>query len=214
MKQSGKRILSACLLLSIALAASVGVIRALTVGASSAPSAGGNETFLWARLGLNVDASVDEIRIYGHDGKPVQILQPKNGAAVSGLLTPGTYFAATALGCTEFTLHKNASVSVSSGCGWSDGEQLYLTDAQVGAVTVERLASAHDVTEDGGWIDFTLVSGETRLREVVRCSAAQEVLTCTFEGVPYGEYVLAENGVAQCRVTVDESTPEVAVSLP
>ena len=83
-----------------------------------------------------------------------------------------------------------------------------------GVVTVERLPNALELTEDGGWVDYTLVSGTTRLREVVRRTGAQEILTCTFEAVPYGEYTLEENGVAQCRVTVDERTPEIAVSLP
>lgn len=207
MKRSGKRIVSACLLLGVALALSVGLIAG--VGSASEDSA-----YFWARLRLNADPAVSEIRLYDQSGKPVQTLQTVNGAAVSGLLTPGVYFAATARGCTEFSLHENGAVGVIRGCGRADGEQLYLTDEPVGTVTVERLATARELTEDGGWVDYTLVSETTRLREVVRCTAAQEVLTCTFEGVPYGEYALEENGVVRCRVTVDENTPEIAISLP
>ena len=212
MKRSGKRIVSACLLLGIALAVSVGLLRMLSADVSSAPSAG--EADLWVRLLLHADASVSEIRLYDQSGAPLQTLQTKNGAAVSELLQPGVYFAATALGCTEFTLHENASVSVTCGCGWSDGERLFLTSDRVGVVTVERFAGGRELTEDGGWVDYTLVNATTRLREVVRCTKPQELLTCVFRGVPYGEYTLEENGVAQCRITVGEDAPEIAVSLP
>ena len=210
MKRSGKRVVSACLLLGIALALSVGLTHALSADASSAHE----EVYLWARLQLRADASVGEIRLYGEDGRPAQTLQAVNGAAVSGLLTPGRYFAATEKGCTEFRLHENGTVSVLGGCGRAEGERLYLTDEPVGTVTVERLSAALEQTEDGGWVDYTLVSGTTRLREVIRRTGAEEILTCTFEGVPYGEYALEENGVARCRVTVDEDSPENAVSLP
>lgn len=203
--------ISACLLLGIALAVSVGLIRMLSADVSSAPSE--KDAYIWVRLLLCADPSIGEIRLYDHNGKPVQTLQAKNGAAVSNLLQPGVYFAATDLGCTEFTLHENASVSVNCGCGRSDRERLYLTSEQVGVVTVERLASGWALTEDG-WVDYTLVNEKTRLREVVRCTSAQEMLTCLFEGVPYGEYTLEENGVAQCRVTLNAETPELFVSLP
>lgn len=211
MKHFGKRIWSACLLLLIALAVSVGLIRMLSADVSSAPSE--KDAYIWVRLLLCADPSIGEIRLYDHNGKPVQTLQAKNGAAVSNLLQPGVYFAATDLGCTEFTLHENASVSVNCGCGHSDGERLFLTREPVGTVTVERLASGWALTEDG-WVDYTLVNGKTRLREVVRCTGAQEMLTCLFEGVPYGEYTLEENGIAQCRVTLNAETPELFVSLP
>ncbi len=211
MKRSGKRICSACLLLGIALTLAVGLMSALSAGASSAPQ---EETYLWARLRLYADPAVAEIRLYDREGKPAQTLKTTNGAAVSGLLEPGTYFAATERGCTAFTLREDGSVRVTGGCGRADGTRLWLTSERVGAVTVERLSSALEATEDGGWVDYTLVNETTRLREVVRCTEPREVLTCTFEGVPYGEYTLEENGVAQCRVTVDEDTPEIAVSLP
>ena len=210
MKRSGKRILSACLLLGIALALSVGLMRALSADAASAQE----ETYLWARLQFTADPAAAEIRLYGQDGRPVQTLQTVNGAAVSGLLTPGVYFAVTEEGCTEFRLRENAATFVVSGCGRAEGARLWLTDEPFGAVTVERLSSARVLTEDGGWVDYTLVSGQTQLHKAVRCTAAQEVLTCAFEGVPYGEYVLEENGVARCRVTIDEDTPEIAISLP
>lgn len=210
MKRSGKRILSACLLLGIALALSVGLMRALSADVSSAQE----ETYLWTRLQFTADPAVTEIRLYGQDGRPVQTLQTVNGAAVSGLLTPGLYFAVTEAGCTEFRLRKNAAVCVVGGCGRADETRLWLTDEPFGAVTVERLSSARVLTEDGGWVDYALVSGQTRLHKAVRCTAAQEILSCTFEGVPFGEYVLEENGVAQCRVSIDEDAPEIAVSLP
>ncbi len=212
MKRSGKRIICACLLLGIALAVSVGLISAISADSGSAPSE--KETYFWVRLPIRADSAVEEIRLYDRDGNPVQTLRATNGAAVSGLLQPGDYFAATALGCTEFTLHENASVSVNRGCGRSDGNRLCLTNEPVGTVTVERFTPGPGSADDGGWVDYTLVSETARLREVVRRTDGQEVLTCTFEGVPYGDYVLEENGVAQCRVTVDEGSPEVAVSLP
>lgn len=214
MKRSRERIFSACLLLGIALALSVGLLCAVSSDASSATAKSEDDTYIWVRLLMNTDAAVREIRLYTHAGEPLQTLQVENGTAVSDLMMPGTYFAATEQGCTEFVLHKNASVSVSCGCGWSDGEQLYLTDEQVGSVTVERFASERVLTEDGGWIDYTLVNAKTRLREVVRCSGPQELLTCVFAGVPYGDYVLEENGIAQCHVTLSEAVPEISVTLP
>lgn len=140
MKQSGKRILCACLLFGIALAPAVGLTCALSAGSA-------RESILRPRLSLCADPAVTEVR----------------------------------------------------SCG---------------VVTVERLPNALELTEDRGRVDYALVSGTTQLREVVRCAGAQEILTCTFEAVPWGEYTLEENGVAQCRVTVDEDTPEIAVALP
>lgn len=208
MKRSGKRIVSACLLLALALTVTVGLLYALTADASAQ-----NDLYLWVRLPIDADASVREIRLYGQDGRLAQTLRAENGEAVSGLLEPGTYFAVTELGCTEFSLCADASVRVLRGCGNARGKRLCLRAEEVGTVSVERLVSAAALTEDG-WMDYALVGANTRLREVVRCTAAQEVLTCVFTGVPYGEYTLEENGVAQCRVTIDEETPEIAVSLP
>lgn len=203
MKHSAIRLCCAVLLMLLALAVSVAAIGA--AGRKTGP-------FVWVRLHLAAEKKTQEVCLYSADGAPLQTLQTDDaGEVVSGLLTPGKYYAVTRSGCTEFTLHDDASVSADGGLGWSDGETLHLTGEKVGTVCVERLVGVQTLAR-GEWLDYTLSGGGIVRREVLRCKAAGETLRCTFEGVPYGSYVLKENGVEQCRVTVGEEA--LTVCLP
>lgn len=212
MKRSVIRLCSAALLMALALSASVAMIGGIS--AREAPTAE-ESTYVWVRLLFASEPRGGPIRLFSAEGLPVQQLTPgEDGMAASGLLPPGKYYAVTDLGCTEFTLHANASVTADGGCGWSDGEILHLTGAQIGTVTVERSATQALLSQNGGWFDFTLHGEGFERREVLRRTDAGGVLSCRFEGVPYGTYVLEENGTARCRVTVSAAQDDVTVALP
>ncbi|MDD6643294.1 MAG: hypothetical protein PUF80_03600 [Firmicutes bacterium] len=211
MKRSVIRLCSAVLLMLIALSASAATIGAI----SSQDKPVKKDTYVWIKLLFATEPRAEEILLFSADGIPIQrLVTDENGSAVSELLIPGKYYAFTAQGCTEFTLHENASVTADGGCGWSDGEILHLTSAEVGTVTVERAAKTELLTQNGGFLDYTLKNDTFERRQVVRCTASGGILTCTFEGVPYGTYVLVENGTSRCRVTVSADQNSVTVTLP
>lgn len=211
MKRSVIRLCSAVLLMLIALSASAATIGAI----SSQDKPVKKDTYVWIKLLFATEPRAEEILLFSADGIPIQrLVTDENGSAVSELLIPGKYYAFTEQGCTEFTLHENASVTADGGCGWSDGEILHLTSAEVGTVTVERAAKTELLTQNGGFWDYTLKNGTFERRQVVRCTAAGGILTCTFEGVPYGTYVLVENGTPRCRVTVSADQNSVTLTLP
>lgn len=211
MKRSVIRLCSAVLLMLIALSASAATIGAI----SSQDKPVKKDTYVWIKLLFATEPRAEEILLFSADGIPIQrLVTDENGSAVSELLIPGKYYAFTEQGCTEFTLHENASVTADGGCGWSDGEILHLTSAEVGTVTVERAAKTELLTQNGGFWDYTLKNDTFERRQVVRCTAAGGILTCTFEGVPYGTYVLVENGTPRCRVTVSADQNSVTVTLP
>lgn len=213
MKQSAIRLCSAVLLMVLALTASAATIGAIS--SQDKPEEEKEDTYVWVKMLFATEPRAEEICLFSADGMPLQQLKTEaGGTAVSELMTPGKYYAFTERGCTEFTLHENASVSADGGCGWSDGEILHLTSAEVGTVTVERAAKESLLTQNGGWLDYTLKSGDFERREVVRCTAAGGILTCTFEGIPHGTYFLEENGVSRCRVTVSAEQENVTVTLP
>lgn len=211
MKRSVIRLCSAVLLMLIALSVSAATIGAI----SSQDKPVKKDTYVWIKLLFATEPRAEEILLFSADGIPIQrLVTDENGSAVSELLIPGKYYAFTEQGCTEFTLHENASVTADGGCGWSDGEILHLTSAEVGTVTVERAAKTELLTQNGGFLDYTLKNDTFERRQVVRCTAAGGILTCTFEGVPYGTYVLVENGTPRCRVTVSADQNSVTVTLP
>ena len=213
MKRSVIRLCSAILLMLIALSVSAAAIGAIS--SQDKPIDTAADTYVWVKLLFATEPRVEEILLFSADGMPIQRLATdENGSAVSELLITGKYYAFTAQGCTEFTLHENASVTADGGCGWSDGEILHLTGAEVGTVTVEHAAKPELLTQNGGFLDYTLKNDTFERRQVVRCTASSGILTCTFEGIPYGTYVLEENGVSRCRVTVSADQNGVAVTLP
>lgn len=213
MKRSVIRLCSAILLMLIALSVSAAAIGAIS--SQDKPIDTAADTYVWVKLLFATEPRVEEILLFSADGMPIQRLATdENGSAVSELLIPGKYYAFTAQGCTEFTLHENASVTADGGCGWSDGEILHLTGAQIGTVTVERAASQALLAQNGGWFDFTLRGDGFERREVLRRTDADGVLSCRFEGIPYGTYILEENGTARCRVTVSAAQDDVTVALP
>lgn len=213
MKRSAIRLCSAMLLMLIALSVSAATIGAIS--SQDKPEEEKKDTFVWVKLLFATEPRAEEIFLFSADGIPIRRLTTDgSGTAVSGLLIPGKYYAFTERGCTEFTLHEDASVTADGGCGWSDGAVLHLTSAEVGTVTVERAAKTELLTQNGGFLDYTLKNEAYERREVVRCTASGGILTCTFEGVPYGTYILEENGTPRCRVTVSADQGSLTVTLP
>ena len=225
MQRSATRIVCAFLLMAIALTSSVGLMvfaenetEPMENSTPSIPTAqkSAEVDLVLVRMLFNAAAGIHEIRICRQDGAAVQTLTPDaEGAAVSNPMVPGEYLAITELGRAAFTLHENAAVSVQSGCGWSDGEQLYLTHAAVGSVTVRRRVAAGELLEEDGWLDYTLSNSAYYARQVVRQETDTDaVLECVFQGVPYGSYVLHENGVDCGEVILTAAGSNVTLLLP
>lgn len=209
MKRSAIRIGSAGLLMALVVAVSVSVIGATTAGEQSPPNR--EETYVWKRMQFSAQPKA-QIRLYSADGLPVQTLTSDSaGEAVSEPMLAGTYYAFTEDCCAEFTLKENASVAAEGGCCWSDGEVLHLSSTEVGTVRIARPTTEQDAVV---WLNYTLENDKLRRREVIRCTGSESPLTCTFEGIPYGTYMLLENGVEQCRVTLSAEHKDVTVALP
>ncbi len=234
MKKSAARVFCAIALMATALASSVGLMGAVFAENEVPPqrihdtsASGATEVavplqtnheveLVLVRMLFVADPDIKQIRICTPAGESIQTLTPdEEGMAVSEPLTPGSYYAITGQGPVAFTLHENASVTANSGCGWSDGEVLHLTTTQVGSVCVQRSISPGELESSDGWLDYTLSNTGYYAREVVWCEGSNStVLSCTFYGVPYGSYVLRENGEPCAEVTIGAEALDVAVSLP
>ena len=167
------------------------------------------------RLLVKADAGISSVALQAANGAVLESLKPDaEGEAVTQPLQPGEYAAVFDGGRIEFTLHENASVTTGEGCGWTDGEQLHLTRTPVGSVTVYRTFSADEPALTGGWVDYTLMGGGFYDRAVLRAqSVVQTESSCVFFGVPYGSYVLSENGAQRAQVEVTSENPHPSLHL-
>lgn len=217
MKRSVLRVTCACLLLTIALASSVGLISAVFArpAAPAVESTAAKPDLVLVRLLVKADASISSVALQTANGTVLESLKPDaEGEAVTQPLQPGEYAAVFDGGRIEFTLHENASVTTGEGCGWTDGEQLHLTRTPVGSVTVYRTFSADEPALTGGWVDYTLMGGGFYDRAVLRAqSVVQTESSCVFFGVPYGSYVLSENGAQRAQVEVTSENPHPSLHL-
>ncbi len=217
MKRSVLRVTCACLLLTIALASSVGLISAVFArpAAPAVESTAAKPDLVLVRLLVKADAGISSVTLQAANGAVLESLKPDaEGEAVTQPLQPGEYAAVFDGGRIEFTLHENASVTTGEGCGWTDGEQLHLTRTPVGSVTVYRTFSADEPALTGGWVDYTLMGGGFYDRAVLRAqSVVQTESSCVFFGVPYGSYVLSENGAQRAQVEVTSENPHPSLHL-
>lgn len=217
MKRSVLRVTCACLLLTIALASSVGLISAVFArpAAPAVESTAAKPDLVLVRLLVKADAGISSVTLQAANGTVLESLKPDaEGEAVTQPLQPGEYAAVFDGGRIEFTLHENASVTTGEGCGWTDGEQLHLTRTPVGSVTVYRTFSADEPALTGGWVDYTLMGGGFYDRAVLRAqSVVQTESSCVFFGVPYGSYALSENGAQRAQVEVTSENPHPSLHL-
>ena len=217
MKRSVLRVTCACLLLTLALASSVGLISAVFArpAAPAVESTAAKPDLVLVRLLVKADAGISSVTLQAANGAVLESLKPDaEGEAVTQPLQPGEYAAVFDGGRIEFTLHENASVTTGEGCGWTDGEQLHLTRTPVGSVTVYRTFSADEPALTGGWVDYTLMGGGFYDRAVLRAqSVVQTESSCVFFGVPYGSYVLSENGAQRAQVEVTSENPHPSLHL-
>lgn len=218
MKRSVMRVTCAFLLLTIALASSVGLISAVFARPAAPPtveSRAKKPDLVLVRLLIKADADISSVVLQTADGTVLQTLIPDaEGEAVTQPMQPAAYTAVFDGGRVDFTLHENASVTTGEGFGWTDGEQLHLTRTPVGSVTVYRTLSADEPALAGGWADYTLMGGGYYDRAVLRVqSVVQTEASCTFFGVPYGRYVLSENGVQRTEVEVTAENPHPEIRL-
>lgn len=231
MQKSAIRICSAFALMGIALLSSIGLISAVfaeNTTQTQAPEivtnaaalsyvsneSSGEADLVLLRMIIRTDTDIKQILLYDSNGLLLQTLVPDaEGMAATDHIPPGTYRAVSEKGGVNFTLHENASVTAQSGYGWSDGEQLFLTDSEVGTLTIHRIVKEDELADSNGWLDYTLSDGVYYAREVVRYTT-QAQLTCTFYGIPYGSYVLSENGVECSLIEVSQDTPDLEIQLP
>lgn len=217
MKRSVLRVTCACLLLTIALASSVGLISAVFArpAASAVESTAAKPDLVLVRLLVKADAGISSVTLQAANGAVLESLKPDaEGEAVTQPLQPGVYAAVFDGGRVDFTLHENASVTTGEGLGWTDGEHLHLTRTPVGSVTVYRTFLADEPALTGGWVDYTLMGGGFYDRAVLRAqSVVQTESSCVFFGVPYGSYVLSENGAQRAQVEVTSENPHPSLHL-
>ena len=221
MQKTAMRITCAFLLLTIALASGAGLIGSVFAGPAEESAVPLNspevkEPLVLVKLLILADKQVREVTLTTPDGDVLQVLTPDaQGMAVTQPLEPGKYIAQTTQGSAVFTLLENASVAEVSGCGWTDGEQLHLTAGSVGTLTVRRTVEEGEAAFAGGWLDYTLSNAGYYDRAVVRCPEhGRNVVSCTFYGIPYGKYVLSENGRQCAEVLIGAGREEVSVLLP
>lgn len=221
MHKSAIRVTCAFVLLTVALASCVGLISAVFTEKTAPPAQRTDPpqpspALVLVKLLILADPEIQQVEILHANGTSLQTLTPDaEGMAVTAPLQPGSYTAVSEAGRVEFTLLENASVTAGDGCGWSDGERLHLTRAEVGTLTVVRTLLPGDTAASDGWLDYTLMGGGYYDRTVVRQqSAMQTCVSCTFYGVPYGSYVLSENGVQRAQVTVgaDDAHPQLRLT--
>ncbi|MBQ7871448.1 MAG: hypothetical protein IJ357_04845 [Oscillospiraceae bacterium] len=218
MKRSTLRILCACLLMALPLAASMGVIgatRAPTAppAATAAPTAATEPTegALWVRM--VIVSPLPELRLCRPDGVLLQTLHTNGrGQAATDLLEPGEYLAVSADSRVRFRLNENASITVLEGNGWSDGELLYLSGEDTGTLTLLRSISPAEAAEGPGWMDYTLRRSGTERHQVLRFETAGTE-TLIFRGLACGSYDLLENGVTRARIVITKSAPDVTLEL-
>lgn len=139
--------------------------------------------------------------------------------AVIGEIPPGKYIAEnSALGSVLFTLHDNASVSVLGGCGWTDGEILYLSDNEIGTLSVLCYVPVSEVDPiDGLCCTYSLIGDTYASDRILRFTVETEqkdgyyVQSCIFAGLPEGCYSLIENGTDCQTVTISADEQSVKV---
>ena len=134
---------------------------------------------------------------------------------VTNGLQPGQYLAISEeIGAVLFSLHRNASVAVLGGKGWSDGEMVYMTTQQTGTVQVLRDLPISSVpAEDGVCYRYTLSGQGITTDRIIRFTTKTTQKdgfyqgSCTFAGLAAGEYELWENGTLLQRVSVTTDAP-------
>lgn len=229
MKQSAARVFCAAALMLTALATSVGLMgavfaenevpeedRVVTAHAPRAPQQEKEADLVLVRMLFVAQPGIHQIRLCNQKRQILQQLTPDaEGVAVCEPIQPGKYIAQTSQGDVAFTLLENASIKVDSGPGWTDGEQLHLTSDAVGTVTVLRSVTPSELESSAYWLEYTLSDSAYYAREVIYHDGANStVLACTFYGVPYGSFVLKENGIQCATVALSSASSEVIIELP
>lgn len=131
----------------------------------------------------------------------------EDGITTVGPLVPGIYYAkGKYTGYAQFTLDENAAVSVQAGCGWADGEQLYLTDFEPSRLelTCTRQAS--------GLVTVVLEKSDgTQQERTGYVTDGEAVLT--FDGLQPGTYDICLDGKV-LRTTAVKGQVRLTVELP
>lgn len=131
------------------------------------------------------------------------------GQTVIGPLVPGTYYArGKYTGYAQIILKDNAAVTVQAGCGWSDGEVLYLTDFEPSRLTI----NCTQPNANSGIVTLTLLAedGQSYERTGILESGTA---TLIFDGLPAGAYELFHGNTGLQTFNIDGET-SLSITLP
>lgn len=127
-----------------------------------------------------ITGEVSSARILSQEGTPLQeLVFDGRGQAVAGPLPPGNYALEAGEMEAEFTLKPNGALTQVEGDGWTDGEILHFTEETTGRLTV---------LYEGEWRWNLWGENADQGRPVL--SHEGDHWSCTFEGLPFGSYVL------------------------
>lgn len=163
-----------------------------------------------------------QAELYSAQNVWMQSLVLTEGEALTMAMPPGTYYLLQTDGSrVEFQLEENASLQVSGGHGWTDGEILYLQDEPGYRLQVVCWLTQEEF-ESG---EYQICWLTLRHGEVIRSAALHFVpeqapedngyycSSCSFRGLPAGTYQLERNGEIAANVKVSAQIPEYMVVL-
>lgn len=218
MKQPVLRLLCAALLMLLTLFASLGMLGTAVAQEDTPPTETEGAqvcavplSSVWVRM--VIISSSSEVRLCRPDGALLQTLCPNSdGQCATDFLEPGEYLAVSADSRVAFRLNENASITVLSGNGWSDGELLYLSGKHNAVIVITRTLEASEVTAASDWLIFTLEGCGIRRRQVLRSGEAGSY-TVTFYGLAAGSYTVYENDIVRARIILPDNSATATLSL-
>ena len=198
MKQGHIRILCGFLLLGIAMGIMAGVILAMPEE---------EELTAWTRIAFQTGGK-QELSLYDGEGQFLRAIQTDGeGKCTTELLEEGHYYAVCRDGMVSFDLTAYGIQDVKGVAEATDSFALsFYLSGQSGEVRITGRARQE-------WYEYELRSDTYSCKKILRCTSGETIL-CTLQNMPYGDYILLENGRTLCRVELTEEEPLVELSLP
>lgn len=150
----------------------------------------------------------DMISVLDEEGMSAgNFMTDADGYADIGPLAPGIYYArAFHTDYVRFTLGENAEVSVQEGCGWADGERLYLTEFVPSRLELSCTVPQQQIVT----LELVSAEGTSYLQTGYVEDGRTELV---FDGLPADTYELCLNGKPLQTVPLDGKT-SLCVELP
>lgn len=137
------------------------------------------------------------LEIFSYEGAPIATLCADPKGSVKLRLPEGVYIAQTQSGRAVFEL-TNGRLFVCSGAARSAQGTLIFDETPCGSVRVLR--------QGGGALSLRLCGAAYE-------ASAQGEGVCEFQAVPYGDYVLYENGAPRATLKVSAGSPQIELTL-